>query len=108
MGAPILDQPLIPVAGGHVENVDRYHRDDRLIRAFDIAHGQERIGDRDVGFDEADPIVRERCLRGGGDGLFPSGPKSFTMATCPCRKSPTGVTKVPFSANSEARCSAFF
>src|SRR5215470_20420501 len=31
-----------------------------------------------------------------------SDPKSFTITACPCRKSPTGVTKVPLSVNSDA------
>src|SRR5262249_18500175 len=30
------------------------------------------------------------------------------MSSCPCRKWPTGVRKVPFSANRDARSSAFF
>ena len=42
--APILDQPLIAVAAGHVEKVDRDRRDDRTIRTVDIAHGKERVG----------------------------------------------------------------
>src|SRR5712672_3168703 len=43
MRAPILDQPLIAVTGGHVEKVDRYHGDNRRIWTVDIAHGEERV-----------------------------------------------------------------
>ncbi len=69
MRAPILDQPLIAVAAGHVEKVDRYHGDNRPIRTGDIAHGKQRIGDRDIGLDEADPVVGERRLRAPVNGL---------------------------------------
>ena len=69
MRARVLDQPFIAVAGGHVENVDRDHRDDRPIWTVDIAHGKERVGERDIRFDEADPIVGERRLRRGSNGL---------------------------------------
>ena len=57
MRAAILDQPLIAVAGGHVEKVDRYHGNDLPIGAGDITHGKERVDERDVGLDEADPII---------------------------------------------------
>jgi hypothetical protein len=107
MRAPILDQPVIGVTDGHVEKVDWYHGDDRPIRTIDIAHGKERIDDGDIGLDEANPVVGERRLRGAVDGLR-LGTEVFTIATCPCIKSPCGVTKVPFSVNREARCSAFF
>ena len=60
MRAPILDQPPIAVADGHVEKVDRYHGDNRPIRTGDIAQGKQRVGDRDIGLDEADPVVGER------------------------------------------------
>src|SRR5262249_14744386 len=40
---------------------------------FDVAHRKERIGDRDIGFDEADAVVGERRLRGGGNGLLRLG-----------------------------------
>jgi hypothetical protein len=56
MRAPILDQPLIAVADSHEEKVDRYHRDDRAIWTGGLAHGKERVGDRDIGFDEANPV----------------------------------------------------
>src|SRR5215470_13175515 len=69
MRAPILDQPLIAVAAGHVEKVDRDHRDDCPIWTIDIVHGKDRIHDCDIGFDEANLIVGERRLRSGGDGL---------------------------------------
>ena len=70
MRAAILDQPLIAVAGGHVEKFDRDHGNDRPVRTVDIVHGKKRINDRDIGIDEADPIVGERRLRGGGNGLL--------------------------------------
>jgi hypothetical protein len=70
MRAAILDQPLIAVAHGHVEKVDRDHWDDRPVWTVDIAHGKDRVGDRDIGFDEADPVVGDRRLRGGSDGLL--------------------------------------
>ena len=70
MRTPILDQPSITVAHCHVEKVDRYHGDDRAIRTVDIMDGEERVHDRDVGFDEADPVVGERRLRGAVDGLL--------------------------------------
>ena len=65
MRPPILDQPFIAMAGGHVEKVDRDHGDELPIRTGDIAHGKERVGDREIGFDEADPVIGERRLRGG-------------------------------------------
>ena len=52
MCAPILDQPFIAVADGHVEKLDGYHWDDRRIWTVDIAHGKERVDDRDIGLDE--------------------------------------------------------
>src|SRR2546426_6339259 len=73
MRAPILDQPVIAVAGGHVEKVDRYHGDGRPIWTVDIVHGKERVDDRDIGFDEADAIVGERRLRATVDGLLGLG-----------------------------------
>ena len=73
MRAPILDQPLIAVADGHVQKVDRYHGNDRPIWTVDIAHGKERVDERDIGFDEADPVVGERRLRGAVDGLLRFG-----------------------------------
>ena len=39
------------------------------IWTVDIVQGKERIGDRDIGFDEADPVVGERRLRAAVDGL---------------------------------------
>ncbi len=70
MCAPILDQPFIAVADGHIEKVDRYHGDNRPIWTVDIAHGKQRVNDRNIGFDEADPVVRERRLRSAVDGLL--------------------------------------
>ena len=52
MRASILDQPSITVTGGHVEEVDRDHRDDRPIRTVDTVQGEDRIDDRDIGLDE--------------------------------------------------------
>jgi hypothetical protein len=49
MRASILDQPSITVTGGHVEEVDRDHRDDRPIRTVDTVQGEDRIDDRDIG-----------------------------------------------------------
>jgi hypothetical protein len=57
MRAPILDQPFLAVARGHEEKVNRYHGDDGPIWTLDIAHGKQRVGNRDIGFDEADPVV---------------------------------------------------
>ena len=57
--APILDQPLTVVADGHEEKVDRYHGENRPIWTVNIAHGKERVGDREIGFDEGDPVVGE-------------------------------------------------
>ena len=108
MRAPILDQPSIAVADGHEEKVDRYHGDDRPVWTVDIAHGEQCVNDRDIVFDEADPVVGERGLSLPLTACSASGPKSFTIATRPCRKSPCGVTKVPSSANMDARSSAFF
>ena len=45
---------------GHVEKVDRYHGDDRPIWRVDIVRGKERVDDRDIGLDEADPVIGER------------------------------------------------
>ena len=49
MRASILDQPLIGVADGHEEKVDRNHGNDRPIWTVDIAHGKECVGNRDIG-----------------------------------------------------------
>src|SRR6266478_6621705 len=69
MRASILDQPSIAVAGGHVEEVDRYHRDDGPIWTVDTVDSKERVHDRDIGLDEADTVVGERRLRATVDGL---------------------------------------
>jgi len=60
--APVLDQPVIVVSDGHIEKVDPYRGNDLSIRTVDIMQGKESIGDRDIGFDEADPVVGERRL----------------------------------------------
>jgi len=69
MRAPILNQPLIAVVDGHIEKVDWDDRDNRPVWTGHIAQGKQRIGDRDVALDKADPIVRERRLRVAVDGL---------------------------------------
>src|SRR5258708_4939582 len=69
MRASILDQPPIAVAGGHVDKVDRYHGDDRSIRTVNIAYSKERVDNRNIRLDEADPVVGERRLCGAVDGL---------------------------------------
>lgn len=43
--------------GRHEEKVDRYRGNDLPIRTVDTVQGEERIADRDIGFDEADPVV---------------------------------------------------
>jgi hypothetical protein len=55
MRATILDQPLIAVAGGHVEKVDRDRGDELPIRTGNVMHGKERVDERDIGLDEANP-----------------------------------------------------
>lgn len=86
MRAPILDQPLIAVADGHEEKIDRYHGNDRPIWTVDIAHGKECVGDRDIGFDEADPIIGERRLRVGVDGLLRLGTEVLHHCDSPLQK----------------------
>ena len=73
MRAPILDQPSMGVADSHHEKVDRYDGDNRPIWTVDILHGKQSINDRDIGFDEADPVVGERRLRVAVDGLLRLG-----------------------------------
>src|SRR6516225_12348620 len=68
--APILDQPFIAVLAGNVEKVDWDQGDQLPIGTSDVAHSEERVDNRDPGFDEADPVVGECCLRGGRDGLL--------------------------------------
>ena len=86
MRASIFDQPLIAVPGSHVEKVDRYHGDDRPIWTVDIVHGKERVDDRDIGFDEADPLVGERRLRGAVDGLLRLGTEVLHHGDSPLQK----------------------
>jgi len=86
MSAPILDQPFIAVADGHVEEIDRYRGDDRPIRTVNIVQGKQRVGDRDIWFDEADPIVGERRLRGGGYGLLRLGTEVLHHGDSPLQK----------------------
>ena len=84
--APILDQPSIGVADGHVEKVDRYHGNDRSIWTVDIVHGKERIDDRHIGLDEADPVVGERRLRVAVDGLLRLGTEVLHHCDPPLQK----------------------
>ena len=84
--APILDQPLTTVPRGDVEKVDRYHGDDRPIRTVDIVQSKERVDDRDIGFDEADPVVGELRLRGAVDGLLRLGTEVLHHRDSPLQK----------------------
>src|SRR6266481_5639995 len=86
MRAPILDQPSIAVTDGHEEKVDRYHGDDRPIWTVDIAYCKESIGDRNIGFDEADPVIGERRLRGDVDGLLRLGTELLHHGDPPLQK----------------------
>src|SRR6266516_7059885 len=86
MRAPILDEPFIGVADGHVEKVDRNHGDDRPIWTVDIAYGKQRVNDRNIGFDEADPVVGERCLRTAVDGLLRLGTEVLHHCDPPLQK----------------------
>ena len=86
MRTPILDQPLISVADGHEEKVDRYRGDDRPIWTVDIAHGKERVGNCNIGFDETDTIVGERCLCTAVDGLLRLGTEVLHHGDSPLQK----------------------
>ena len=86
MRAPILDQPSIGVADSHEEKVDRYHGDNRPIWTVDIAHGKQSINDRDIGFDEADPVIGERGLRPVVDGLLRLGTEVLHHCNPPLQK----------------------
>ena len=108
MRAPILDQPLIAVADGHEEKIDRYHGNDRPIWTVDIAHGKECVGDRDIGFDEADPIIGERRLRVGVDGLLRLGTEVLHHCDSPLQKVTHRRHEGSILANRDARSSAFF
>ena len=70
MRASILDQPVITVVNSNVEKVDRYDGDDLPVRTVDIVYRKHGVDNRDVGLDEADPVVREGRLRGAVDGLL--------------------------------------
>src|SRR6266550_8735227 len=86
MRAPILDQPSIAVADGHEEKVDWYHGDDRPVWTVDIAHGEQRVNDRDIVFDEADPVVGERGLSAAVDGLLRLGTEVLHHCDPPLQK----------------------
>ena len=86
MRAPILDQPSIGVADGHQEKVDRYHGDDRPIWTVGIAHEKERVDDRDIGFDEVDPVAGVRRLRAAVDGLLRLGTEVLHHCDAPLQK----------------------
>jgi hypothetical protein len=96
MRSPIVDQPLITVADGHEEKVDWYHGDDLPIRTVDIAHGKERVGDRDTGLDEADPVVGERRLGTAVDGLLRLGTELLHYCGSPLKKvTPPATNRYP-------------
>src|SRR5438132_3135883 len=86
MRAPILDQPSIAVADSHEEKVDRYHGDDRPVWTVDIAHGEQCVNDRDIVFDEADPVVGERGLSAAVDGLLRLGTEVLHHCVPPLQK----------------------
>jgi hypothetical protein len=52
---------LIAMANGHEEKVDRDHRDDLPIWTVDIAHGKERVGDRDRRLEYSWTAIAKRC-----------------------------------------------
>src|SRR5215471_11314778 len=86
MRTPILDHPFIGVTRGNEEEVDRYQWNDRPVWTVDVAHGKERVGDRDIRFDEADPVVGERGLSGGVDGLLRLGTEVLHHCGPPLQK----------------------
>src|SRR5258708_31441420 len=86
MRAPILDQPSMGVADSHEEKVHRYFWDNRPIWTVDIAHGKQSIKDRDIGFDEADPVIGERGLRPVVDGLLRLGTEVLHHCNPPLQK----------------------
>ena len=86
MRARILYQPSIGVADGHEEKVDRHRGDNRPIWTVDIAHRKQRVNDRDIGFDEADPVVGERRLSGAVDGLLRLGTEVLHHCDPPLQK----------------------
>src|SRR5262245_20120499 len=86
MRAPVLDQPSISVSDGHVEKDDRYHGDDGPIWTVGIVDGKKRVDDRDIGFDEADAVVGECCLRGAVDGLLRLGTEVLHHCDPPLQK----------------------
>jgi hypothetical protein len=107
MRAPIFDLPSIAVTDGHVDKVDRYNGDDRPIRTVDIAQGEERIDDRDIGLDEADPVVGERRLRGAVDRLRLQT-EVLHHGDPPLQKVTLRRHEGSISVNMDARSSAFF
>ena len=86
MRAPILDQPSISVADGHVEKDDRYRGDDGPIWTVGIVDGKKRVDDRDIAFDEADAVVGECRLRGAVDGLLRLGTEVLHHCDPPLQK----------------------
>ena len=105
MSAPILDQPPIAVADRHEEKVDRYHGDDRPIWTVDIVHGKQRVDDRDITFDEADPVVGKRRLRAAVDGLLRLGAEVLHHCRPPLQK--VTLRGQEGSIFSECGCSEF-
>ena len=51
-----------------------------------IVHGKERVDDRDIGCDEAEPVVGERRLRGTVDGLLRLGTEVLHHCDPPLQK----------------------
>ena len=105
MRAPIFDLPSIAVPDGHVEKIDRNHGDDRPIGTVDIAHGKERVDDRDIRLDEADPVVGERRLRGAVDSLLCLGTEVLHHCDPPLQK--VTLRRHESSVFGEYRCSEF-
>src|SRR2546427_9298718 len=105
MRSPYLDQPSISVAYGHVEKDDRYRGDDVLIWTVGIVDGKKRVDDRDIGFDEADPVVGERRLRAAVDGLLRLGTEVLRHFNPPLQK--VTLRRHEGSVFSECGCSEF-
>ena len=108
MRAPILDQPSIGATDGHQDKVNRYHGDDRSIWTVGIAHEKERVDDRDIGFDEVDPVVGERRLRAAVDGLLRLGTEVLHHCDSPLQKITLRRDEGSILAKRDARRSASF
>src|SRR5262245_31302677 len=86
MRAPILDQPSISVPDGYIEKDDRYRGDDGPVWTVGIVDREKRVDDCDIGFDEADAVVGECCLRGAVDGLLRLGTEVLHHCDPPLQK----------------------